>query len=181
MGIIYKATEGATYQDPFYQKTRTAALAAGLLWGAYHFATAAPAKDQAENFLKNANPDDKTLVALDFERNEPHPANTTNPQIALDILGRLEAKLGRKPTLYTGSFMFDKFGDTPAPQFAPYRVWWAQYGKNLKLHPTWQKYWLWQYTDGTGDTFLPKKIDGLGPCDCDDYQGDAAQLAAEWV
>jgi lysozyme len=33
-GVIYKATQGQTYQDPTYPKQRRAALKAGLCWGA---------------------------------------------------------------------------------------------------------------------------------------------------
>ena len=36
-GIIHKATQGLSFQDPTYHDRRTQALAAGLLWGAYHF------------------------------------------------------------------------------------------------------------------------------------------------
>lgn len=180
VGVIYKATEGATYQDPFYATTRTAAKKAGLLWGAYHFATAAPAKGQADNFLKASTPDKDTLVALDFEHNDPNPGNTTNAAIALDVLARIENAVGRKPTLYTGQFMFDLFGGKAQPKFAPYRLWWARYRATPDIHPTWSKYWLWQYTSGTSGP-TPRQIAGIGPCDCNDYQGSAAQLKAEWV
>jgi len=39
IGVIHKATQGTTGVDPMYQTNRAKAAAAGLLWGAYHFAT----------------------------------------------------------------------------------------------------------------------------------------------
>lgn len=105
VGVVYKATEGQTYQDPFYARSKAAALDAGLLWGAYHFATKRPAQLQVDNFLRTVNPDGEMLVAVDFERNEPSPANTTTPAITLSILELLETELGRKPVLYNAGFV----------------------------------------------------------------------------
>src|SRR5436305_9302917 len=67
-GIIHKATTGGTGQDSMYAQRRPQALAAGLLWGAYHWGTAhEPVSDQVDNFLSVAQPDANTLVALDYE------------------------------------------------------------------------------------------------------------------
>ncbi len=181
LGVVYKATEGATFVDPFLDKTRAAVQAAGLLWGVYHFATAAPVAKQVDNFLSNARPDGNSFVALDFEHNDPHPTNTTTPAIARALLQRFEAAIGRKPKLYTGAFMFDCFGSKPQPDLAAYRLWWAAYTtQQPKVHPTWDSYWAWQYTDGVKG-LGQKSIDGIGPCDCDFFPGDAIDLAAEWA
>ena len=40
VGVIYKATQGTSYTDDTYVNQQHAAKAAGLLWGAYHFAEA---------------------------------------------------------------------------------------------------------------------------------------------
>src|SRR3954471_18314901 len=69
-GIIHKATTGATGVDPEYANRRQPALDAGLLWGAYHWGTNADVNAQVENFLDTAQPDEMTLVALDFEETE---------------------------------------------------------------------------------------------------------------
>jgi lysozyme len=181
LGVVYKATEGATFVDPFLDKTRAAVKAAGLLWGVYHFATAAPADQQATNFLTHAKPDHNSFVALDFEHNAPNPANTTTPAIARDLLKRFEKALGRKPKFYTGSFMFDCFGTKPQADLAAYQLWWAAYTAQApKLHPTWSDYWAWQYTDGAAGAGQ-KSVDGIGACDCDYFPGDAVDLASEWV
>lgn len=50
-GVIHKATQGWKYVDPKYQVNRDTALAAGLLWGAYHFGVGADGVEQADFFL----------------------------------------------------------------------------------------------------------------------------------
>ena len=176
LGVIYKATEGLAYADPTYAQSRTLAEKAGLLWGAYHFGTNADGKAQADAFLKAANPAENTLIALDFEKN----ATPMTLNIALDFLHEVEARLGRKPKLYTGSYMFDLFGHTPCPQLAPYSLWWAQYAPAAQVHPTWKSYWLWQYSDGHNGP-APNSVPGFGPCDCDHFDGDAMALVASWT
>lgn len=66
-GIIHKASTGATGWDRKYAERRQKAVAAGLLWGAYHWGTGIDVKRQVDNFLKRAAPDSNTLVALDYE------------------------------------------------------------------------------------------------------------------
>lgn len=176
-GIIYKATEGATVVDTTYAQSRKLAEKAGLLWGAYHFGTAADAKLQANAFLKAANPAENTLVALDFERNG---GNTMTAAIALDFLHEVEKRLGRKPKLYTGPYMYELYGKTPAKDFKPYSLWWARYTAAPEIHPTWSKYWLWQYTDGHNGP-KPHDVPGLGFCDCNNFEGDAIQLITSWT
>ena len=70
-GIIHKASQGADEVDPLYAERRSAALGAGLRWGAYHFGTGAEVDAQVANFLAAAQPDAGTLVALDYEPNGP--------------------------------------------------------------------------------------------------------------
>lgn len=180
VGVIYKATEGATFRDPLIDKTRTAVKAAGLEWGVYHFATAAPAEKQAANFFANAAVDADTLIALDFEHNDPTPSNTTTPTIARNLLKRFEDKYGRRPVLYTGSFMFDCFGSKPQADLAAYKLWWAAYNAQPKIHPTWASFWLWQYTDGKHGIGV-KSVDGIGPCDCDFFAGTPQELLSQWA
>ena len=50
-----------------YAARRSAAVAAGLLWGAFHFLDLTDGATQAQHFLSVANADAETLVALDWE------------------------------------------------------------------------------------------------------------------
>src|SRR3954463_8989510 len=93
LGIIHKATTGATGQDRDYRDRRKQAADAGLLWGAYHWGTHASVDGQVDNFLKTAAPDENTLVALDYETTK---GNQMTIEQARDFLARLADKLGRK-------------------------------------------------------------------------------------
>src|SRR5262245_54716549 len=69
VGVIYKATEGGSYTDPTYVQQQHSAKAAGLKWGAYHFADSSNVQDQIDNFMKFACPDPDELFCLDWEDN----------------------------------------------------------------------------------------------------------------
>ena len=101
-GIIHKATTGAAGKDDKYSDRRSAAVDAGLLWGAYHWGTGANVSKQVDNFLKNAKPDDKTLMALDYE-----DARMSLSQ-AREFLTLLAEQLERKPVLYSGNLIKEK-------------------------------------------------------------------------
>lgn len=177
LGVIYKASQGATVRDATYAQSRKPAEKAGLLWGAYHFGTNAGGKAQANNFLLAADPAENTLVCLDFERSGTAPITLS---IAMDFLHEIEKRLGRKPKLYTGSYMYDLFGKNPCADLTPYSLWWARYGEAPQVHPTWSKYWLWQYTDGhNGPT--PHSVPGFGYCDCDHFDGTPQDLIVSWA
>jgi lysozyme len=180
VGVICKASEGGTFRDGTYQSLRTSATAAGLLWGAYHFGTAAKPIDQVSNFLNAADPDDSTLMCLDFEENERSAGNSITEGIAVEMLAMLKQRLGRTPTLYTGPYMYKLFGSKASVALSKYRVWWARYSKEPELHPTWSNYWLWQFTDGHNGP-LPHSVDGIGNCDCSTYDGTSKQLQAAWI
>jgi hypothetical protein len=145
-GIIHKATTGATGQDAKYAARRPRALAAGLLWGAYHWGTNANVQKQIDNFLLAADPDEHTLVALDFE-------DTLGNQMTLaqarDFLVGVADRLGRRPVLYSGHLIKDGLGSTVDAFFGAHRLWLAQYGETPVVQASWTAYWLWQYTDST--------------------------------
>lgn len=182
LGIIHKATTGATGVDDAYARRREQALAAGMLWGAYHWGTAAPAKKQVDNFLGVAKPDASTLVALDFERDV---GNQMTLQGAKDFLAEIQHRLGRRAVLYSGSTIKGALGQTKDTFFGQHRLWLAQYGLTPKVQPSWDGYWLWQYTDGRPDLgpFQAPGIPGnaKGELDCNRFHGSAEQLAGEWA
>jgi GH25 family lysozyme M1 (1,4-beta-N-acetylmuramidase) len=178
-GIIHKATTGATGKDGTYSNRRTAVLEAGLLWGAYHWGTNANVSKQVDNFLRNAKPDDKTLIALDYQ-----DAHMSLSQ-AREFLALLAEKLGRKPVLYSGHLIKERLRNKPDAFFGSHRLWLAQYDPNPKVQESWKKYWLWQYTDRKAG-LKPNEVPGLpgdskGNLDCDSYEGTKTQLKKEWA
>lgn len=178
VGIIHKATQGTGFADPQYAARRTAALAAGLLWGAYHFGTGADATSQLKYFLKVAAPDDQTLVALDIEENEQTPPNSMSIDQATEFLQGIETALGRKAIIYGGAYLKENLGGSQDAYLAQHKLWWAQYSPQPSLPEIWSSYWLWQYTDGHHGT--PQDVDGLGVPDCDTYAASSETLSSEW-
>jgi GH25 family lysozyme M1 (1,4-beta-N-acetylmuramidase) len=181
-GIIHKATTGATGQDSAYAARRGEALAAGLLWGAYHWGTNADVADQVDNFLNVADPDTDMLVALDFEETA---GNQMTLDQARDFLERVADKLGRKPVLYGGGLLKTDLGSTQDPFFGSHRLWLAHYSTTPTVQASWETYWLWQYTDSvTG--IAPNTVAGIpgdseGNLDCNSYSGTLDELVAEWA
>jgi hypothetical protein len=128
-GIIHKATTGATGKDANYPIRRKPASNAALLWGAYHWGTKADVAKQVKNFLDYAEPDQSTLVALDFQRTG---ANTMTLDQAREFLSRIEEELRRKAVIYSGELIKTRLGRKKDPFFGAHRLWLAHYN----VHPS---------------------------------------------
>lgn len=172
LGVIHKCTQGAKYADPLYAARRKAATATGLLWGAYSFNTGESVGAQIEEFFSHAEPDTNTLMALDFEDN-PHSEMSLDQARA--FLAQADARLGRKLVIYSGNRAKDLLGAKNDPFLGSHRLWLPQYGPVAKVQKSWNKQWLWQYSE-TG------KLPGTdGAIDLNFYAGTPEQLKAEWA
>lgn len=176
VGVIHKATQGTKFADSMYTPRRAQAHAAGLLWGAYHFATGEDVAAQEEYFLTHAQPERGDLFAIDFE---PNGADTMSLAQLRDYLHRIDTDLGRPAVVYGGSLLKQTLGQTHDAFLGSHRLWWAQYGPAASIQASWQHYYLWQHSDGVNGP-TPHQVDGVGPCDCDTYDGTPAQLKASW-
>lgn len=181
-GVIHKATTGASGVDDAYARRRELATRAGLLWGAYHWGTAAPPSEQADNFLNRARPDNNTLVALDFEKDV---GNQMTLDGAREFLNIINNKLGRKAIIYSGDTVKSALGKKVDTFFGSHRLWLAQYGSNPAVQRSWKSYWLWQYTDGN---YGPgrKSVPGIpgnraNQLDCNTFDGTAEDLKSQWA
>jgi lysozyme len=179
LGVISKATQGSGYRDPTYNERKAAALDAGMLWGAYHFGTAADVDAQVSNFLGKVHPDANTLCALDFEKNEATPTNSLTVAKARQFVQKLDQALGRPIVIYGGRFMKDLLGGQNDAVLGQHRLWYAQYGDAPQIPPTWSQFWLWQFTDGHHGP-LPHNVAGIGACDVDHFAGSDEQLREQW-
>jgi GH25 family lysozyme M1 (1,4-beta-N-acetylmuramidase) len=170
VGVIHKCTQGAGYADPLYATRRKAAIAAGLLWGAYSFNTGESVSAQIEQFFSHAEPDANTLMALDFEDN-PHSEMSLDQARAFLTQGA--AKLGRKMVIYSGNRVKDLLGGKIDSFLGSHRLWLAQYGPVARVQQSWSKQWLWQYSE-TG------RLPGTdGTLDFNYYDG--ADIVTEWA
>jgi GH25 family lysozyme M1 (1,4-beta-N-acetylmuramidase) len=170
IGVIHKASQGLLIVDGAYASRRSAALHAGLLWGAYHFMSLDDPIAQAHHFLSVADPDDKTLVCLDWELTQP------SETIARVFLTEIQNALNRSAVLYSGATAKEQITGND-PFFGAHRLWLAEYGPSWKVQESWKAPWLWQYSENG-------VIRGLrNPTDVSTVpEGvDPGTIAAEWA
>lgn len=177
-GVIQKATQGQSFADPTYAANRAKAVAAGLLFGAYHFGTGSDGVKQAVHFLDVAQPDANTLLVLDFEANSQGPSMTLIEARA--FVTHVKDATGRFPGLYSGHFIKELLGTQTDPVLASCWFWLAQYGPTPVVPPNWTTWTLWQYTDGAQGPD-PHTVPGVGRCDRDRFNGTEAGLRALWT
>lgn len=181
IGVIYKSTEGSGYTDPTYSDQQKAARKAGLKWGAYHFANGESVGGQVSNFLNYAAPDPDELFCLDWEDN-PSGSGRMSVAAAQEWIETVEDALDRpgECVIYSGNTAKELIGDDVNEFFGARRLWLCQYGSSPTWQKSWEKFWLWQFTDGiSGPT--PHSIEGVGPCDINSYEFDPNKLRAEWA
>ncbi len=173
VAVIHKATEGATFQDPLYATRRTEATKLGLLWGAYHFGTAADVNQQFQNFTQTAQLAAGDVAVLDYEENS---GNQMTQQQAEQFVTLFQQKFGYLPLLYGSDLLTAVSASSP---LAGCGLWIAEYASVTQpsLPPAFSKYDLWQFTDGTSPT--PLQTAGC-TVDRDRYNGTQAELTAAW-
>lgn len=181
-GIIHKASQGTANVDRMYAIRRPAAIAAGCLWGAYHFADGSDPQAQARHFLEAAAPDDQTLMALDYEPNGQSTMDLEGARAFLEVLDR---ELGRKAVIYSGNLIKETLEDDDDGFFGSHRLWLAQYGNNPKWPAAWSAPWLHQFSgDGVNNHGII--VPGInaaiaGKVDMNSFAGSDDELAASWA
>ena len=177
IGVIQKATQGASYVDPTYAANFQAAQDAGLLWGAYHFGTGDDGVAQAEHFLTTVQPSADTLLVLDFEGNPQGPSMSIEDARA--FLVHVQSETGRWPGIYGGYYLKQLLGSLADATFQQCWFWLSQYGPTPVVPPNWSSWTLWQYTDGAMGV-TPVAVPGIGFCDRNYYCDTADQLRLKW-
>ncbi|KAL7581438.1 hypothetical protein ACA910_022019 [Epithemia clementina (nom. ined.)] len=166
--VISKCTEGYGYTDPTYKVRRKKALAAGLLWGAYHFGTGTAVHLQVNYFLDVCVVDANTLLVLDWEEN-PSGTQMTLSQ-AREFVQGVKDRTKRWPVLYGGRLLRESMqqsgGDTILNQCP---LWVAEYSnrQSPRIPVGWSQYTFWQYTNGIVG-HQPRSVDGILPDNCCD-------------
>jgi lysozyme len=172
LAVILKATQGASWVDFTFIERSSAARAAGLLVGAYHFADASDPCAQVGNFLGIAG--SMPRLAIDIEANGM--GDTVSIAQAAELVARLQMATGKLPLVYMG-----RWGPTGDGAGLPNSVltrcplWLPEYGPNPVPPDGWDMWTLWQYTS-SGD------CPGVGGiCDRSQFSGTADDLAAWWA
>jgi GH25 family lysozyme M1 (1,4-beta-N-acetylmuramidase) len=172
---IAKATEGTGYIDPLFSTNRADAMAAGIAFGAYHFARPDlhpfDPVPEADHYVDTAQlAPGNILPVLDLERSgDLSPAKLTD--WVLGWLDRVTQRTGVRPMVYTSPNGWkERMGDTTAIADAGYTVLWvAHWGVAAPTMPAndWQGngWTIWQH-DNCGD------VPGIGGCvDLDWFDG----------
>jgi lysozyme len=161
-----------------YVTNRGKAQAAGLLWGAYHFATGGDGVTQAQHFLDTVGTFQNTLLVLDLEPNPSGPSMSL--QDARAFVTHVNQVTGRFPGLYSGSYIKELLGSGKDPVLAQCWLWLAEYGSTAVVPANWSTWTMWQYTDGAVGP-QPHAVAGIGNCDRDKFNGTEDQLRTLWL
>lgn len=185
LGVIHKASQGASYKDPAYDIRRHAAQTLGLQWAAYHFNTGDEIADQVINFLDAAQPDQFTGMWLDFE---DYNRGNMSVHEAVSFMKLVEDRIGRQCGLYSGNRIKETIKLLSSNEYdymISHPLWLCQYSSKFVLPPGYTKYYLWQYTgDGLGP--LPHVVDGISVSggngiDLNVFDGTIDDLKATWA
>ena len=118
-----------------------------------------------------------TLLVLDFEPNPSGPSMSLEEARAFNT--HVFEQTGRWPGLYAGHYLKELLGTRSDPVLGNSWIWVAQYGPTVVVPPNWSTWTMWQYTDG-GAGPEPHKVNGIGRCDRDKFNGSEAQLRRLW-
>lgn len=177
VAIIAKATQGTTGIDPAYARFKKSAAPYDFLWGSYHFGTGTDPVRQVAHYLGVTQPSPNELVCLDFEENPGGPSMTL-PEARM-FISAFKNAAGRYPVIYSGGWLKEQLNGKADDFLGKCSLWLAQYGSQPQLPPGWKKFALWQYTDGTTGP-EPHTVNGIGPCDRNQYNGTITQLRKRW-
>lgn len=204
LGIIHEATYPRFERDARYRERELAALDAGLLWGAYHFADATDPVRQADHFLSavaatqpsiRADDPEKrrqgVLLVLDFEKNNHYRGGTMTVAQATTFVQRIKERTGKYPGLYCSEYRLRQMLYGPGAN-ARHRsimtncwLWIANYHHEPRSTAPWSDWRLWQYTgDGKCDLFprsaFPKSVANIRAAERNIFRGDNSALQLFW-
>lgn len=153
-----KATEGTTYQNPYFAQQYNGSYNVGMIRGAYHFALPDRSSGAAQgNFFVDHgggwSNDGKTLPpAIDLEYN-PYGATCygkTQAQMVAwihDIANTVKARVGRAPVFYTSTSWWSQCTGNNAG-FSENPLWIPRYGSSVGTLPaSWSYHTIWQNAD----------------------------------
>jgi len=157
--VFHKATEGTGSKDPNYGHRRDEVAAAGIPFGAYHFArpAASDGKTQARYFLSVARPRPGDMrPMLDLEDAGGLQTGRLTVWVR-DFVAEVAKETGVKPIIYT-SFTLEDHWDCA--------LWVARYSDAMnppRVPMPWRQWTIWQFSNG--EFGHPSTVPGIGRCD----------------
>ena len=198
-GVIHEATFRLE-RDARYSERQQAALKAGLLWGAYHFADATNPTRQADHFLDTvtaapldnlAKPRSGVLLVLDFEKYGHHRGRSMSVAQAVAFVERIKERTGKYPGLYGSEYRLRQMlygqGATSAHRqiLTNCWLWIANYHAEPRNTAPWRTWHMWQYCgDGKCDlrprSMFPKSVANVRKAERNIFRGDNVTLQVFW-
>ncbi len=131
-----------------YHTRRALAKSMGLKWGAYHLARPGNPIEQAQHFLRFAQPEDDELIALDIEDNTNKWMSLTDAETFAHYI---KARTGRYPVLYTNhnTSQYIARNKDRYKLLSRLNLWYARYRPSMPdAFPMgqWDSYSLWQFS-----------------------------------
>lgn len=169
--VFIKATQGGTVVDPDHARHASAARAAGLAVGSYHFYVVGdtPAA-QFGNFSAQVAPRPGDLPpVVDIEALGGESAADAAAPLH-QFLGLLQQRYGVRPIVYSG----EAFANQNLPGFSAYPLWLAEYSSHPapQLPLDWTQWAFWQYSQSGA-------VAGVdGPVDLSRFNGTDEDLQA---
>ena len=178
VAVVHKATEGRSYRDKEYKKRKSQFKSAGFRWGAYHFSSGANPILQVENFLEYAAPEPEELICLDYEPSSSG-TNMSYDQM-VEFVELMHKETGRYPVIYGGHLLREALKGVTQSVLSNCPLWYARYASApFGIPGIWSSWALWQYTDGNVGP-EPQKVQGIGNCDRDTFNGSRDELLQRW-
>ncbi|MGI8437065.1 MAG: glycoside hydrolase family 25 protein [Chthoniobacterales bacterium] len=198
--IIHESSYPPSTQDPYYATRQQEAVAAGMFWGAYHYANASNPQRQVEQFLRvvetswrKAPPGgrpNEILLVLDFEKNGHYPGGTMRPDQAAEFVQEVHRRTGHYPGLYGSEYRLQSVLSEKNSRASDREIlshcwlWVANYHHPPGPVPPWSHWTMWQYTgDGVCDlprSSYPKSVANIRKAERNIFRGDLDELREFW-
>lgn len=171
-GMIHKATEGTTYQDPNRKENCANAAEAGLLISTYYWIKPGDGRDQTNFYLDTIQPVIGERVCIDYEE-----AGCSLITLEDAVSTLLDAKKELKITVYSGHLLKEQLNGRNDFLAEETDLWLAQYTTGTPSWPdeTYDQWMLHQYSEsgvvpGIDDTYV----------DLNNFNGDEKEFI-QWI
>ena len=145
MKFVYiKATEGATYTDPYFVRNYKGARAAGIPVGVYHFfRMTSSAQEQFAHFKRTVAGRKMDLIPMiDIEVTDSRSKAAIQARLD-ELIALFKKEYGCLPMIYSSQVFYNKY---LAPKYNRYHLYLGRYGGKRPVIDGKGMYTIWQYT-----------------------------------
>ena len=142
--VYIKATEGATYTDPYFERNFAGAKRVGLPVGVYHFfRMTSTASAQFEHFKRTMAGKTMDLVPMiDIEVSDGYSKAAIQKRLD-EIIALFKSEYGCTPMIYSSQVFYNRY---LAPKYNRYHLYLGRYGGKRPVIDGKGMYTIWQYT-----------------------------------